>query len=201
MSENRLAPAQFAQECYGIYAGALYSAKECAAVLGEVRAQNAWYVAEITVEHDDGKAEEIRDTSMRDARILDRSNGGTAILNEFEDRLRKRVLPTIRETWGVDLQEVVGTQLVQYEPGGHYSAHQDGGGLFADRYFTVLCYLNDDFDGGHTSFPTIPYSVRPETGKVVIFPSNFYHCAEPVTRGQKSVIVTWVCGPVPVKWM
>jgi len=200
MSDDGVAPAQFAQESYGIYAGALYSAEECAALLAEVRALDAWDVAEITVEDDDGMPSDIRDKSTRDARILDRSKGA-AILDEFELRLRKGVLPVIRATFGIDLQDIVGTQLVQYEPGGHYGAHQDGGGSLADRYFTVLCYLNDDFEGGHTTFPTIPYSVRPETGKVVIFPSNFYHCAEPVTRGQKSVLVTWVCGPVPVKWI
>ncbi len=200
MNEDRVAPAQFAQECYGIYAGALYSSEECAQVLAEVRTLDAWEIAEITVENDEGVPEEIRDTSTRDARILD-SSKCPAILHEFERRLRDSVLPFIQETWGVDLQDVAGTQLVQYEPGGHYSAHQDGGGSLAERYFTVLCYLNEDFEGGQTSFPTIPYSMRPATGKVVIFPSTFWHCAEPITRGQKSVLVTWVCGPVPVKWM
>lgn len=201
MNEAIAKPRAHAQECHGIYASTLYAAEECAAVLAEARALDAWYVAEITVEDSDGVAQDIQDASTRSARILDGAKGA-AILEQFEARVRREVLPLIREIWGVELPELLGTQLVHYQPGGHYSAHQDGGGgAYANRYFTVLCYLNADFDGGQTSFPTVPYAACPETGKVVIFPSMYYHCAEPVTRGEKYVLVTWACGPVPVQWI
>lgn len=200
MNEANLTPRAYAQECHGVYASTLYAAEECAAVLVEVRALDSWHEAEITVEDSDGAAETLQDTSTRNARILD-SAKGAAVLDQFEARVRSEVLPIIREIGGVELRELVGTQLVHYQPGGHYSTHQDGGGAFANRYFTVVCYLNADFDGGQTSFPTVPYVVRPETGKVVIFPSRYYHCAEPVARGEKYVLITWVCGPVPVQWI
>jgi len=188
------------QECHGVYACTLYGAEECAAVLAEARAIDAWEAAEITVEDDDGVSESIEDASTRSARVLDRAQGA-AITEDFEARVRRQVLPAIREIWDVDLHDLIGTQLVHYQPGGHYSTHQDSGGAFADRYFTVVSYLNADFDGGHTSFPTLPHVTRPETGKAVFFPSSYHHCAEPVTRGEKYVLITWVCGPVPVKWI
>ena len=193
-------PMAFEQECHGVYACALYGAEECAAVLAEARAIDAWEAAEITVEDDDGVSESIEDASTRSARVLDRAQGA-AITEDFEARVRRQVLPAIREIWDVDLHDLIGTQLVHYQPGGHYSTHQDSGGAFADRYFTVVSYLNADFDGGHTSFPTLPHVTRPETGKAVFFPSSYHHCAEPVTRGEKYVLITWVCGPVPVKWI
>jgi len=197
---NTKAVSAYAPECHGVYACRLYSAAECAAVLAQARALDSWHEAEITVEDDHGASESITDVSTRKARLID-STRGAPILDEFEARVRREVLPLVRDTWGVDLHELAGTQLVHYQPGGHYAAHQDGGGAYANRYFTVVCYLNADFDGGCTSFPTIPYVVRPETGKIVVFPSAYYHCAEPVIHGEKSVLVTWVCGPVPVKWI
>ncbi len=200
MNEAIAMPRAWAQECNGVYACTLYGAEECAAVLAKARAIDAWNAAEVTVENDDGSSESLQDVSTRSARILHRAQGAV-ILDEFDARVRREVVPAIREIWDVDLRELIGTQLVHYEPGGHYSAHQDAGGAFANRYFTVVSYLNADFDGGHTSFPTLPHVTRPETGKAVFFPSTYHHCAEPVTRGEKYVLITWVCGPVPVRWI
>ena len=200
MNQATTTPNERTQEGHGVYAATLYAAEECAAVVAEVRALDAWYAAQVTIETDDGASETVQDASTRSARILDGAKGA-AILGEFEARVRREVLPAIREAWGVELRELLGTQLIHYQPGGHYSAHQDGGGAFANRYFTVVCYLNADFSGGRTSFPTLPYVARPETGKAVIFPSMYYHCAEPVTQGEKYVLITWVCGPVPVQWI
>jgi len=199
---NRAMAIQMAcvEECHGIYACMLHDADECAAVVVEARRIGAWHAAEITVENDDGTPESIEDTSTRSAYILDRTKGAP-ILDEFEARVRRRLIPAIRQIWDVDLYELIGTQLVHYQPGGHYDAHQDAGGVFANRYFTVVCYLNADFDGGHTSFPTLPHVTRPEAGKTIFFPSRYYHCAQPVTRGEKFVLITWVCGPVPVQWI
>jgi len=199
---NKAIPTPMAceQECHGVYACTLYGAEECAAILAQARAIDAWAPAEITVEDDDGVSESLQDVSTRSARILDRVQGA-AITEDFDARVRRHVLPAIREIWDVDLHDLNGTQLVEYQPGGHYSTHQDSGGAFADRYFTVVAYLNADFDGGHTSFPTLPHVTHPETGKAVFFPSSYHHCAEPVTRGEKYVLITWVCGPVPVKWI
>jgi len=90
---------------------------------------------------------------------------------------------------------------VRYEPGNYYAAHTDTGMNLLDRYFTVLCYLNDDFEGGQTSFPTLLYSAAPRRGKAVVFPSTYVHRADPVTRGEKYVIVSWMMGAPPSRWL
>jgi predicted 2-oxoglutarate/Fe(II)-dependent dioxygenase YbiX len=100
------------------------------------------------------------------------------------------------------LSECQGTQLVRYKPGGHYVPHTDAGAdEFANRYFTVLCYLNQDFEGGKTSFPSLNYAATPRAGKALIFPATYLHCAEPVVRGEKLILLSWVCGPVPIRWV
>jgi predicted 2-oxoglutarate/Fe(II)-dependent dioxygenase YbiX len=100
----------------------------------------------------------------------------------------------------VKLVETCGTQIIRYRKGGRYVAHTDAGVDYAERYFSVVCYLNDDFTGGLTSFPSLEYSTRPQTGKAIIFPSRYFHCAEPVSSGEKFIFLTWVCGPIPITW-
>jgi predicted 2-oxoglutarate/Fe(II)-dependent dioxygenase YbiX len=61
--------------------------------------------------------------------------------------------------------------------------------------------LNDDFTGGRTLFPTLNYATTPAAGQAIIFPSNYLHGSEPVSRGKKFVLVSWIDGPVPIKWI
>ena len=72
------------------------------------------------------------------------------------------------------------------------------------RFATILFYLNDDMEGGETSFPlwlnaetTEELKVKPERGKAVLFysllPDGNYdersmHAAMPVTKGEKVCI-------------
>ncbi len=84
------------------------------------------------------------------------------------------IKPLIKRIFGVSLSKHVDTQILRYPPGGHYIPHQDVGSDLLDRYFTVVCYLNDDFEGGRTWFPSLNYSVVPQAGKAVFFPASFY---------------------------
>jgi predicted 2-oxoglutarate/Fe(II)-dependent dioxygenase YbiX len=90
---------------------------------------------------------------------------------------------------------------VRYSPGDYYVAHSDVIPGDDYRYFTVLCYLNEEFEGGQTSFPVLGHRVTPRAGTAVVFPSSYLHRAEPVAGGEKYVIVTWLCGPPPVRWL
>lgn len=70
------------------------------------------------------------------------------------------------------------------------------------RFATILFYLNDDMEGGETSFPRWlnaetgqALKVKPERGKAVLFynmlPDGNYdersqHAALPVTKGEKA---------------
>lgn len=43
------------------------------------------------------------------------------------------------------------------------------------RNFTIVIYLNDNFEGGEIIFPLQGVSVKPEPGLIVIFPSSFMY--------------------------
>lgn len=103
-------------------------------------------------------------------------------------------------------------QCVSYEQGQEYQVHYD---TFDDsiasnkaeierggqRKYTMLAYLNDNYDGGGTFFPNLDYMVRPKKGRVVIFnnlddegkviPAAF-HAGLPVKEGRKYAINIWV---------
>lgn len=60
------------------------------------------------------------------------------------------------------------------------------------RFFSIVLYLNDDFDGGETEFQFAKYT--PQKGACLIFPSNFMysHCARPVKNGVKYSCASWL---------
>ena len=69
------------------------------------------------------------------------------------------------------------------------------------RRYTILIYLNDDFEGGETEFPNIGRKIVPEKGKAVLFVNTdnneniykeSYHGGNPVKNGTKWVCNKWV---------
>jgi hypothetical protein len=82
--------------------------------------------------------------------------------------------------------------VVCYGPGGRYVDHRDtpleGG---TPRVLSMICYLNDDFTGGATTFPEIDLAVKPVAGMAIVFPPTLLHRAEPVVAGEKFVITAW----------
>ena len=190
---------RYKEECHGIFSVPLYSERACAAILRSIKATNGWYDARVRNEIGNGKYRSARMASVRKARIL---NPGAAeeVYSGFDRKIDLIVKPMIRRIWRADLQKHSGTQLIRYAPNGHYEQHTDSGYDLSDRYFSVLCYFNDDFEGGHTSFPCLDFAAVPERGRAIVFPSSYMHCAEPVLAGEKFVALTWIMGPKRVDW-
>ncbi len=191
------------EQAPGIFTARLYSARECAATIRQVKQAKAWLDARVSVE--DGDSRGIVRPEVRSAQILDPEQGRHLYL-DFERKVRTVIAPLVRELWGVSLYGCDGTQLIRYKSGGGYAPHKDSSDepseiAFASRYFTVLCYLNGNFEGGRTSFPGLAYTAIPEPGKALVFPSHYLHSAVPVSGGEKFVLLTWLCGPVPVRWI
>tara|TARA_B100000902_G_scaffold108057_1_gene109777 strand:- start:443 stop:1054 length:612 start_codon:yes stop_codon:yes gene_type:complete len=86
-------------------------------------------------------------------------------------------------------------QILKYEKGGIYDYHHDTADYPSRKYyfrtFSVVLYLNNDFEGGSTNF--IHNEYKPNPGQALIFPSNwiFKHKGSKVTSGTKYVAVTW----------
>lgn len=90
----------------------------------------------------------------------------------------------------------MGYQVQRYQPGEFYHWHIDGGShQFADRQLVALWYLNDvPGPGGETEFLYQDVSVRPEQGKMILFPPfwTHEHRAAELKAGVKYIATTWV---------
>ena len=103
---------------------------------------------------------------------------------------------------GVDLDFYEEPQLLRYTPGGYYMNHSDGY-IFVpeknswrkvvDRDLSVLIYLNDDYTGGGLRFKRFGYTLQPEAGMLVWFPSDvrYEHMAMELLTGKRYALVSW----------
>ncbi|MFP4075164.1 MAG: 2OG-Fe(II) oxygenase [Halochromatium sp.] len=90
----------------------------------------------------------------------------------------------------------IGYQIQRYRPGEYYHWHIDGGSHeLSQRQLVALWYLNDvPGPGGETDFRFQRVSVRPERGKLVLFPPfwTHEHRAAALRDGLKYIATTWV---------
>ena len=65
----------------------------------------------------------------------------------------------------------------------------------AKRFLILMVYLNDNFDNGETEFPVFGDKIKPEKGKLVVFPPlwQYMHRGNPPTNGYaKYFIMTYL---------
>lgn len=121
-----------------------------------------------------------------------------ALANEFFERLDGRVTGALRAN-----TLIMGAV---FQPGDAFGIHTDTG-LFYDRAlseksrWTVLIYLNDDFEGGDTVFYdgdtwAETRRVKPEAGKALVFDIDLWHSGSPVTTGVKRWIGCELIGAI-----
>jgi prolyl 4-hydroxylase len=82
-------------------------------------------------------------------------------------------------------------RFYKYEAGQQFRKHTDESYIRSAveaSYFTLMIYLNDDFEGGETRFRE--HVVRPEKGTALVFYHSMEHAGEPVIRGTKYVLRT-----------
>lgn len=93
-------------------------------------------------------------------------------------------------------------QILKYPVGGKYGYHADADhwlpqiekwARVQDRDYSVLLYLNEEYEGGELHLFHQDYKIKPTTGMLVAFPSHngFLHSVLPTTSGIRYVIANW----------
>jgi predicted 2-oxoglutarate/Fe(II)-dependent dioxygenase YbiX len=105
-----------------------------------------------------------------------------------------------RQAWRFDVTHSNQTDYLKYDEHGHYKAHVDTFMNPSDsecRKLTVLMFLNDDFEGGKLFLQNGHEKIYPPqgAGTCLVFPSFMMHGVEPVTKGIRRSVVTWLVGP------
>ena len=104
------------------------------------------------------------------------------------------------QAWKFDVTHSNQTDYLKYDEAGHYHAHVDTFMEPGDpecRKLTVLMFLNDDFEGGRLFLQNGHNKIYPpqKAGTALVFPSFMLHGVEPVTKGIRRSVVTWMVGP------
>jgi len=90
-------------------------------------------------------------------------------------------------------------QFAEYGPEQHYAWHTDTfalAGVPTDRKITVVCLLNDEFEGGEFQVRLYSdYTAPLKKGTMIAFPSILEHRVIPVTSGVRYSATMWFNGP------
>jgi len=105
-----------------------------------------------------------------------------------------------RFAWNFDVTHSNQSEYLMYDVDGMYKTHVDTSILPQSseiRKITVLAFLNEDFEGGKFYIENGHERYYPpqSKGTVLAFPSFMNHGVEPVTKGVRRSIVTWLVGP------
>jgi len=95
----------------------------------------------------------------------------TAWLDKYQDPVVQCIEERAARFAPVDPEHCESLQVLRYGPGQKYAVHYDYfprellqdefWGQYGQRYSTVLVYMNDVEEGGHTDFPRLELSVKP----------------------------------------
>jgi len=127
-----------------------------------------------------------------------------------ENPIIKDLIQSICIKHGLQFENCEDMQIVKYEKDNYYKEHHDSFPFYepdflsqgGHRVLTTLIYLNDDFEGGETWFPTLNLSVTPLRNSAVVFhpldKSNnrchpkALHGGNPVKSGIKYICNIWI---------
>ena len=105
---------------------------------------------------------------------------------------------------GTDVRSGEPLQVLHYAPGERYHEHSDalpGVAPNQQRVLTFLVYLNEDYEGGETSFPLAGLTFRGRAGDALLFRNALpdgmidpraVHAGLPVTAGVKHLASRWI---------
>lgn len=102
------------------------------------------------------------------------------------------------QVWQYHITHSNQSEFLMYDIHGKYETHVDTFHARSNetRKLTVLAFLNDNFEGGKFYIQNSHERMYPQQtpGTVLVFPSFMPHGVEPVTKGIRYSIVTWMVG-------
>lgn len=125
--------------------------------------------------------------------------------------LNQKIKSIVSRWSGKPIENQESIHIVRYGVGGEYKEHHDffhrgqeyekHTGTAGQRTHTMLFYLNDGFGGGDTKFIKKNISVKPKSGKMLLWTNlkddgspdyESLHAGLPVESGEKWIAIVWV---------
>jgi len=131
-----------------------------------------------------------------------RNNSNFMIMPEEDtywlfNKLLAIVLAANKEQYKFDIDHFDAIQLSRYRVGEFYHKHMDiGPRNLGNRKISLTLQLSrpEDYDGGNLVLDYDDFVAPREQGSITLFPSFMNHWVEPVTRGTRYSLVSWVSG-------
>tara|TARA_B110000091_G_C13694110_1_gene423401 strand:- start:176 stop:670 length:495 start_codon:yes stop_codon:yes gene_type:complete len=129
------------------------------------------------------------------------------------DSTIKSIIQRVCDITNIPFENAEKVQVVKYDPNGYYKPHYDAscddrkecvefeknGG---QRVLTMIIYLNDDYEGGHTHFPRLDAKYKLASCDALLFYSLeqngnkchplSLHAGTPVISGNKYIANIWL---------
>lgn len=117
--------------------------------------------------------------------------GGAEVLLDLAGSLNSyaSIINSNIESNNYDLGSSWHAHVSKYSEGGRTGVHSDEGYTEDNGIYTVIVYLNDEYQYGEVAFVDHDIMVKPSTGDVLIFPSYYRHYSEPVVSGYKYISI------------
>jgi predicted 2-oxoglutarate/Fe(II)-dependent dioxygenase YbiX len=121
----------------------------------------------------------------------------------LNDLVANLIIEEIEPGTGTRIEWFEEPQILKYKPGGFYASHADSESYdnqldawvkVLDRDWSLLLYLNDEYEGGEIRFNKFNFEVKPKAGTLIYFPADgrYMHTALPVTSGVRYALVSWM---------
>jgi prolyl 4-hydroxylase len=159
---------------------------------------------------------ELAKPQLHDATVLGAAIDGYRTAQttffHFSNEVIDKIKNLIAFESGIPIENQERISVIKYERGGEYKQHQDFFHPDTDYYDseikrggqrtqTFLFYLNDNFYGGETDFPTKKITVTPKKRRALIWKNlnddgtpdyESLHAGLPVLAGTKWIAVVWI---------
>lgn len=138
--------------------------------------------------------------------------------NKYNDKMSKKMIDFATEKWKTTFTKDRPSMLMVHPTGTYLKPHtdiltidyvnndpdRDDGPTqeeqlklypnLWDGYLAILCYMNDDFEGGYLYFPDFDYYLKPKKNSIIMFPGGLHcvHGVTEITKGTRYTISQWV---------
>ena len=87
-----------------------------------------------------------------------------------------------KSKYSLDINQI---PIKKWNKGQYMGPHFDGQDGNKDLAFSLVAYINDDYEGGEINFPNQNVTIKPSAGSLIMFPSQepFIHEVRPITSG------------------
>lgn len=84
--------------------------------------------------------------------------------------------------------------IKKWNVGQSMGPHCDNYDGHSNLAFSMVTYLNDEYEGGELNFPNHEITIKPQAGSVIMFPSHepFLHQVLPIKNGTRYMLTTSV---------